>query len=97
MLHRFEWSPCNWCATRISPRGSHLLRLRVVLGDEIRELLGLIFLKYISDAFEEKHAELEAGKKSGADSEDPDEYRAVKLFWRRSHARLCLRSRGGRT
>jgi type I restriction enzyme M protein len=39
-------------------------------------VLGLIFLKYISDAFEAKHAELEAQKKQGADPEDPDEYRA---------------------
>ncbi len=44
-------------------------------------VLGLIFLKYISDAFEEKHAELEADRKSGADPEDPDEYRAVNIFW----------------
>ena len=34
-------------------------------------VLGLIFLKYISDAFEAKHAELEADKKSGADPETP--------------------------
>ncbi len=40
-------------------------------------VLGLIFLKYISDAFEAKHAELDADKKSGADPEDPDEYRAA--------------------
>ncbi|MCC6165449.1 MAG: SAM-dependent DNA methyltransferase, partial [Acidobacteria bacterium] len=39
-------------------------------------VLGLIFLKYISDAFEEKHAALTADKTSGADPEDPDEYRA---------------------
>jgi len=44
-------------------------------------VLGLIFLKYISDAFEEKHSALEANRKSGADPEDPDEYRAVKIFW----------------
>jgi type I restriction enzyme M protein len=44
-------------------------------------VLGLIFLKYISDAFEEYHAKLEADKKSGADPEDPDEYRAVNIFW----------------
>ena len=44
-------------------------------------VLGLIFLKYISDAFESKHAELLADKKSGADPEDPDEYRAVNIFW----------------
>jgi len=44
-------------------------------------VLGLIFLKYISDAFEEKHAALEADRKSGADPEDPDEYRAENIFW----------------
>src|ERR1700732_3119901 len=44
-------------------------------------VLGLIFLKYISDAFEAKHAELEAQKAQGADPEDPDEYRATNIFW----------------
>jgi type I restriction enzyme M protein len=44
-------------------------------------VLGLIFLKYISDAFEAKHAALQADKKSGADPEDPDEYRAEGIFW----------------
>lgn len=44
-------------------------------------VLGLIFLKYISDAFEAKHAELETGRAKGADPEDPDEYRAVSIFW----------------
>src|SRR5262245_59240054 len=44
-------------------------------------VLGLIFLKYISDAFEAKHAALESQKKQGADPEDPDEYRAVNIFW----------------
>ena len=44
-------------------------------------VLGLIFLKYISDAFEAKHAELESQKAQGADAEDPDEYRAVSIFW----------------
>src|ERR1700688_4332805 len=44
-------------------------------------VLGLIFLKYISDAFEEQHAKLEAEKAQGADSEDPDEYRALNIFW----------------
>src|SRR6059036_3274924 len=39
-------------------------------------VLGLIFLKYISDAFETKHAELDTQRKQGADPEDPDEYRA---------------------
>lgn len=44
-------------------------------------VLGLIFLKYISDAFEEMHAKLEAEKAQGADPEDPDEYRAQNIFW----------------
>lgn len=44
-------------------------------------VLGLIFLKYISDAFEEKHAALQAEKAQGADPEDPDEYRAQGIFW----------------
>ena len=43
--------------------------------------LGLIFLKYISDAFEERHALLEAEVAQGSDPEDPDEYRAENIFW----------------
>ncbi len=50
-------------------------------------VLGLIFLKYISDAFEEKHAELEAERAQGADPEDPDEYRGVNIFWVPQEAR----------
>ncbi len=44
-------------------------------------VLGLIFLKYISDAFEEAHAQLEAERDQGADPEHPDEYRAQRIFW----------------
>ena len=44
-------------------------------------VLGLIFLKYISDAFEEMHDRLEAERAQGADPEDPDEYRAANIFW----------------
>lgn len=44
-------------------------------------VLGLIFLKYISDAFEERHAQLVAEQAQGADAEDPDEYRAHNIFW----------------
>src|SRR5438093_4008994 len=50
-------------------------------------VLGLIFLKYISDAFEAKHAELDAEKSQGADPEDPDEYRATSIFWVPKEAR----------
>lgn len=41
--------------------------------------LGLLFLKYISDAFEEKHAAL--SKDQYADPEDRDEYTADRIFW----------------
>ena len=44
-------------------------------------VLGLIFLKYISDAFEEAYAELVAERDQGADPEDPDEYVAQSIFW----------------
>lgn len=46
-------------------------------------VLGLIFLKYISDAFEELHQKLIAGEGEyeGADPEDADEYRAENVFW----------------
>ena len=44
-------------------------------------VLGLIFLKYISDAFEERHVRVEGEQGQGADPEDPDEYRAVNIFW----------------
>src|SRR5437660_3498618 len=48
-------------------------------------VLGLIFLKYVSDAFEEKHAEL--SKEKGADPEDRDEYVAERIFWVPQEAR----------
>jgi type I restriction enzyme M protein len=50
-------------------------------------VLGLIFLKYISDAFEAKHAELEAQKKQGRRPRRPDEYRAASIFWVPKEAR----------
>ena len=40
--------------------------------------LGLIFLKYISDAFEAKHAAIKA---DGEDPEDRDFYIADNVFW----------------
>ncbi|MDE2927593.1 MAG: class I SAM-dependent DNA methyltransferase [Acidobacteriota bacterium] len=50
-------------------------------------VLGLIFLKYISDAFQEAHTRLEAEVGTGADPEDPDEYRAQNIFWVPAEAR----------
>jgi len=44
-------------------------------------VLGLIFLKYISDAFEEHRARLLADTANHANPEDQDEYRAHNIFW----------------
>ncbi|MGI8932827.1 MAG: type I restriction-modification system subunit M, partial [Phormidesmis sp.] len=46
-------------------------------------VLGLIFLKYISDAFEELFTKLKAGEGeyAGADPEDKDEYKAENIFF----------------
>ena len=43
--------------------------------------LGLIFLKYISDAFEEQYQKLVSQKSEGADPEDKNEYLAEKVFF----------------
>jgi len=52
-------------------------------------VLGLIFLKYISDSFEEHRAKLEAGEGdyAGASPEDKDEYKAENVFWVPKEAR----------
>ena len=52
-------------------------------------VLGLIFLKYISDTFEEHRAKLLAGEGdyAGANPEDPDEYKAENVFWVPADAR----------
>ena len=50
-------------------------------------VLGLIFLKYISDAFEEAYAQLQSEIEQGADPEDPDEYLAQNIFWVPAEAR----------
>jgi type I restriction enzyme M protein len=62
-------------------KAADALRSNMDAAEYKHVVLGLIFLKYISDAFEEKHSELDADRKSGADPEDPDEYRAVNIFW----------------
>jgi hypothetical protein len=45
-------------------------------------VLGLMFLKYIADAFEELHDRLQKGEGelAGADPEDKDEYQAENVF-----------------
>ncbi|MBN2180369.1 MAG: SAM-dependent DNA methyltransferase [Sedimentisphaerales bacterium] len=52
-------------------------------------VLGLIFLKYISDSFEALHTKLleGEGKYKGADPEDQDEYKAENVFFVPPYAR----------
>jgi type I restriction enzyme M protein len=55
------------------------LRKNLEPSDYKHVALGLIFLKYISNAFEAKRAALLA--EGAAAAEDPDEYLAENLFW----------------
>ncbi len=54
-------------------------------------VLGLIFLKYISDAFLAKYKQLEATKDTDyTDPEDRDEYAAANIFWVPREARWAM-------
>ena len=59
------------------------LRKNIDAAEYKHVVLGLVFLKYISDAFEEMYNTLQAGKGeySGADPEDKDEYKAENVFF----------------
>ncbi|MDA9231012.1 type I restriction-modification system subunit M [Rickettsiales bacterium] len=59
------------------------LRKNIDAAEYKHIVLGLIFLKYISDSFEELHKKLEAGvgDYAGADAEDKDEYTAENVFF----------------
>ena len=57
-------------------------------GEYKHVVLGLIFLKYISDAFRAKYDQLLAQQKAEhADPEDRDEYAADNIFWVPKQAR----------
>ncbi len=68
-------------------RAADALRSNMDAAEYKHVVLGLIFLKYISDAFEEQHAKLEADRAKGADPEDRDEYIAKNIFWVPKEAR----------
>lgn len=55
------------------------MRNNMDAGEYKHVVLGLVFLKYISDSFEEKHSALQQDKYSNP--EDKDEYRAENIFW----------------
>lgn len=65
------------------------LRKNIDAAEYKHVVLGLIFLKYISDSFEELFAKLQAGQGeyAGADPEDKDEYKAENVFFVPSVAR----------
>ncbi|OJU35690.1 MAG: DNA methyltransferase, partial [Bacteroidales bacterium 45-6] len=63
------------------------LRKNIDAAEYKHVVLGLIFLKYISDAFEELYAKLKAEETNGADPEDKDEYRAENVFFVPQEAR----------
>lgn len=59
------------------------LRKNIDAAEYKHVVLGLIFLKYISDSFEEMFVRLQAGEGdyAGADPEDKDEYKAENVFF----------------
>ena len=60
---------------------ANTLRGNMDATDYKHVVLPLIFLKYVSDAFEELHEKLEAKAEEGYDPEQPDEYREENVFW----------------
>lgn len=66
------------------------LRKNIDAAEYKHVVLGLIFLKYISDAFEELYAKLKAEEDQGADPEDKDEYKAENVFFVPPVARWSL-------
>ncbi len=59
------------------------LRKNIDAAEYKHIVLGLIFLRYISDAFEGYHSKLKEGKGdlAGADPEDREEYTAENIFF----------------
>lgn len=59
------------------------LRKNIDAAEYKHIVLGLVFLKYISDSFAELHSKLLAGEGeyAGADPEDGDEYKAENVFF----------------
>lgn len=70
------------------------LRKNIDAADYKHVVLGLIFLRYISDAFEGLHQKLLNEVDLGADPEDKDEYKAENIFFVPENARwLYLQNR----
>ena len=78
-----EYGPQLWGAANI-------LRGSMDAAEYKHVVLPLIFLKYISDAFEEVHQELESKTDEGYDPEEPDEYTERNVFWVPPQARWSI-------
>lgn len=63
------------------------LRKNIDAAEYKHVVLGLIFLKYISDSFEELFARLQTEVSEGADPEDREEYKAESVFFVPEQAR----------
>jgi len=57
------------------------LRKNIDAAEYKHIVMGLVFLKYISDSFEELYNSLKAEEEMGADPEDRDEYKAENVFF----------------
>lgn len=84
-------------------RAADKLRKNMDAAEYKHIVLGLIFLKYISDSFEELYEKIKGGEGdfAGANPEDADEYRAENVFfvpqtarWQYLHSRAKLPSIG---
>ncbi|OIO52139.1 DNA methyltransferase [Candidatus Uhrbacteria bacterium CG_4_10_14_0_8_um_filter_58_22] len=62
-------------------RAADKLRKNMDAAEYKHIVLGLIFLKYISDSFLSLHMKLEGERTAGANPEDKDEYKAENVFW----------------
>jgi len=57
------------------------LRKNIDAAEYKHVVMGLVFLKYISDSFEEYYAQLKSEVDMGADPEDREEYKAENVFF----------------
>src|SRR5438876_11871597 len=71
------------------------LRSNMDAADYKHVVLGLLFLKYISDAFTEVHQQL--GKDPTSNPEDIDEYISRRIFWVPKEARWDYLSKNAKS
>lgn len=77
-------------------RTANALRGSMDAAEDNMLVLGPIFLKYVSDAFEEAHGRIKTLHDEGADPEDSDEYRGDNIFWAPLQARWPYLQRSAR-